>query len=388
MPDTVRTLAVHLDKNRPGSDGSALPGLDGLRAVAVVLVLLYHQQLVGFGWAGVQIFFVLSGYLITKILHRTRSAPLSQYLRNFYGRRALRIFPLYYAYLLALGLAAAFGVAPPDLRSGLPFAVTYTYNFYHAGSGFVHSKLLTHLWSLSVEEQFYLVWPLFLYFLEPNKLRRVLWGLVLAGPLIRALLFQGLRLSGTSILSDTEIALYVCTPSHVDAFALGALASLFPFGTGRRALLVGLGLTLALGLLILVVYGPAGLRSSIGYPIGLKHGYAYIWGYSLINVSSVLLIECLVRGVFLPRFFEHPALAYLGRISYGVYVLHFPVQAMVERVLPASSVLVRMAVQLVCTLASASVSYHVFELRFLRLKDRWFGNEKPRSEREVFAQSE
>ncbi|MDI1428474.1 acyltransferase family protein [Polyangium sorediatum] len=150
---------------------------------------------------------------------------------------------------------------------------------------------------------------------------------------------------------------------------------------------MGLGLTLALGLSVLFIYGPTGLRSSIGYPIGLKHGYAYIWGYSLINVSSVLLIECLVRGAFLTRFFEHPALAYLGRISYGVYVLHFPVQALVERALPASSVLLRMAMQFACTLASASVSYHFFELRFLRWKDRWFGYAKPRSERDVITQS-
>jgi len=161
------------------------PHLDGVRTLAVLLVALFHQEICPFGWVGVQIFFVLSGFLITRILVQAREAPFGVYLRNFYGRRSLRIFPLYFSVvgLLAIGVAA--GVSMNGVREGLIYAATYTYNLFHATNQFKHSKIIAHFWSLCVEEQFYLVWPFLLYFTRPSATRRVLAGIVLAGPLVR-----------------------------------------------------------------------------------------------------------------------------------------------------------------------------------------------------------
>ncbi len=140
-----------------------LSGLDGLRAIAVLLVFLFHDTLLGCGWIGVQIFFVLSGYLITGLLYRAKGVPFGQYVREFYGRRSLRIFPVYFAILTLFWTASRLGLEMHGLRAGLPFAYTYTYNWYHTTAGFEHSRLISHFWSLCVEEQFYLIWPCLIF---------------------------------------------------------------------------------------------------------------------------------------------------------------------------------------------------------------------------------
>jgi len=98
-----------------GENGK-LAGLDGLRAVAVLLVVVFHDELLEFGWVGVQTFFALSGYLITGLLYRARDVPLGSYLKDFYGRRALRIFPLYYVVIAMLGALDEAGAALPEVR--------------------------------------------------------------------------------------------------------------------------------------------------------------------------------------------------------------------------------------------------------------------------------
>ena len=183
METTPRTAvsAVHLS------------GLDGLRGLAIALVLvhsltmfvhpvsaggqLYHAAL-AFGWSGVQLFFVLSGFLITGILLDTRPTP--HYFRNFYIRRALRIFPLYY-----VTLAVAFIVLPaldrmPQVYAGdyphQAFLWLYLSNWRHdIGGGF------SHYWSLALEEQFYLVWPLVVFFCSRPTLLKICIGLSVAG---------------------------------------------------------------------------------------------------------------------------------------------------------------------------------------------------------------
>src|SRR4029078_7222796 len=168
-----------------------LPGLDGLRALAVLLVVVCHQYVLSLGWVGVQIFFVLSGYLIPGLLVRDREQPLGSYLRDFYGRRALRIFPLYYAVLAVLLLASVSGIQLSGVREALPFAATYTYNFWYAAHGTV-SYLLTHFWSLCVEEQFYLFWPFVVYLCPPRYIRHLLMALILLGPIVRAVMVRWL----------------------------------------------------------------------------------------------------------------------------------------------------------------------------------------------------
>jgi peptidoglycan/LPS O-acetylase OafA/YrhL len=350
--------------------------LDGVRTLAVLLVALFHQEVCPFGWIGVQIFFVLSGFLITRILVQARGAPFGVYLRNFYGRRSLRIFPLYFSVVALLAVGVAAGLSLPGVREGLVYAATYTYNLFHATSQFKHSRIISHFWSLCAEEQFYLVWPFLLYFTRPSATRRVLAGIVLAGPLVRVLSLKILELPGLPVLPTTDIALYVLTTTHLDAFAIGGYAALFPFRASRKLLFGSFAVLLAAGMLVLGTSrdtdGSPLHWGSLGYPLGLQGGFAMFWGYSLINICSALLIDCVAHGRFAPRFFGNRVMSYLGKISYGLYIFHFPLQFVVEQVLPGSPLALQIFVQFSLTILVSSASFHLWEARFSKLKDVYF----------------
>lgn len=351
------------------SSTGKLPGLDGLRAIAVLLVVAFHQYVLPIGWLGVQIFFVLSGYLISRGLVRDREAPLGAYLKSFYGRRALRIFPLYYLTLGVLALVAIWDDTP-EFRQGLPFASTYTYNFWYAFRATGPCLLISHFWSLCVEEQFYLVWPFVIYLVPKRYLKHLLWAIVLLAPLIRFALSRWLLAPGATRLWDAHVALDVMTPTHLDAFAIGALFSISSVRAARPTLLAVLG---ALGVLGFALLRHAHLPLlSFGFPIGLPAGYGFVWGYTLLNLAAGLTIACLARRELLPQLFESRVLMYLGKISYGLYVIHYPVQALLTRVAPHASVTVRMSAQLGLTVLLASASYYLWERRFLGVKEAWF----------------
>ncbi|MBI5814878.1 MAG: acyltransferase [Nitrospinae bacterium] len=160
--------------------------MDSFRFFAFLAVFLFHAGYLECGYLGVQAFFVLSGFLLTPILLDMKaSLDRGQYFRNFYGRRVLRIFPLYYACLVAAALVLLSAWQLPALRqtpgvasslAELPYLFTYTSDFYQAAhSGLRHtSPLFTHFWSLAVEEQFYLVWPFFLWLVPARRLPY--WG--------------------------------------------------------------------------------------------------------------------------------------------------------------------------------------------------------------------
>src|SRR6266702_4603992 len=210
-----------------------LPVLDGLRGLAVLMVLVFHfvgqmlptnaleRAIVGVtkhGLLGVDLFFVLSGFLITGLLYEARNKP--HYLRNFYMRRVLRIFPLYYGVL-----ALVFFVAPliPPLRGSTldylldrqAWAWLYAVNVYIAKDGAWSFSYLNHFWSLSVEEHFYLVWPLAVFLMARRP--RMLIAMCLAVSLGAMLA----RLTG-SMLGLSWWTTYVLTPFRLDGLALGA----------------------------------------------------------------------------------------------------------------------------------------------------------------------
>src|SRR3979409_474403 len=164
-----------------------IKALDGVRGIAILLVILFHCGYLGCGWVGVQLFFVLSGFLITSILLKDRGASLSAYLKRFYWRRSLRSFPLYYLYLLVILGAYLLLKIPPAFANQWPYLFTYTYNVRHILPNYDGSQLLIHLWSLSVEEQFYLIWPLLVFVFAARRFKTLLIGIVVAVPLLRLL---------------------------------------------------------------------------------------------------------------------------------------------------------------------------------------------------------
>ena len=159
--------------------------------------------------------------------------------------------------------------------------------------------------------------------------------------------------------------------THLDAFAMGALAAIFPIKSSSWRILISFALLISVGVLVMLTNGNMTV-SALGYPLGLQHGYAYLWGYTLLNIFSVLVISALTTRTFLPRFFEWRPLRYVGEISYGVYILHYPVQSMIAKAMPSFPSALRLSIQIIITLILASISYRFLELPFLRLKEKWF----------------
>jgi peptidoglycan/LPS O-acetylase OafA/YrhL len=217
--------------------------LDVVRTFAVFFVILEHWQFqyihAPTGALGVKIFFVLSGYLITNSLWQTKQADIYKYLSTFYIKRSFRIFPIYYLYLLLFGgfflFAKNFFVQIPVFAEGFDtfqkyfwYLLTYTYNFQEMVGGFVfnqhflNSRFFGHLWSLCIEEQFYLVFPFMVYFLPKKYLIVFCAIVVLASPFLRILLTKFLLQK-----TDHEFLVYVTihnfTPLQIDVFFIGAL---------------------------------------------------------------------------------------------------------------------------------------------------------------------
>ncbi len=344
------------------------PGLDGLRALAVIAVILYHA---GFswmrgGWVGVEVFFVVSGFLITALLLDEHDRTGTVALGQFWLRRARRLLPALIVMLAAVaGVALAVGSAGQlgQLRRDLPWALGYLGNWgqivgdipYYTGD----PPLLRHLWSLAIEEQFYLVWPLVFLALVRSRLTRVATaGVVAAGAVAAMALMAWLQLSGPGPVDlfggvDRVNFMYLSTFTRAGGLLLGAAAAfvwrpwrLAPPIPGRRldsAGGVGLG-----GLLCI-----AGAAS-------LTAGYVYLWLLPLVSVLSLVAVLVVVhpaaRGM--RRLLGTSALVEVGKRSYGLYLWHWPIFVLLGATHGAVG---RFVVALGLTVVVAELSYRYVE---------------------------
>ena len=361
-----------------------IKGLDGLRGIAVILVMLFHYRLydfgeigVGVGWVGVQLFFVLSGFLITRILLADREHSLSAYLKKFYWRRSLRIFPLYYAYLLALTLAFLLLNFPPTLGEKAPWLYSYTYNYTRLSPAWTHSIFFTHLWSLSVEEQFYLLWPLFIFFVRGRALKISLLAIIVLVPAFRGILAAYLQQQTALDPRAVGEAVYWFTLSHFDAFATGGAVAVFRLSERIRRpgwfCGIAAAVVILVGLLNLLVLPHATPLepSSLGYPIAaLEHGQ-HIWSYSLLNGFFAALI--LWVSVASPKFLNATPLVAIGKVSYGMYVFHWGLLGAFNQLVGTRLVssTLSFVVYLGVVYAVSWLSYRYFEQYFLKLKNRF-----------------
>ena len=345
-----------------------LAQLDGLRALAVLAVCWHHWMPkrfhLGLNWGaiGVDLFFVLSGFLITGILLDCRahvesgSQSVAFTARRFYARRFLRIFPLYYAALLVATVALP--LAPGTLLS----LWTYTFNLYGAFAGGLSGTLVSHFWSLAVEEQFYLVWPWVVLCLSR---RGVLWATLAAlalGPLSRHLMFtNGFAFDATRMI----------TPSCLDLLCGGALVALLARARGVAELaarpatrLFGLAASaLALwGVWIQTrVEGQAG-ATALDVLVVYSRWPFFAW---LVLLAARGLPGVLGRGL------ASRPLGYVGQISYGVYVFHAFALVLDRFGLAAFHPLVRLPVYALVTLVLATLSWRFFEAPINAFKDRF-----------------
>ena len=365
-----------------------IPGLDGIRAIAFLLVFLVHTDYIYIGWVGVQLFFVLSGFLITNILLRMKEKfSAGDFFKKFYGRRFLRIFPLYYLYLLIMLIVTAvllhyeYRVQYMErFQEHLPYALGYVYNFFNASSAYDgESWFIGHLWSLSSEEQFYLIWPL-LIFLTPKKhLKKLFIGAIIAGILFRLAVTALYKYADPTFLySNMSIVIYVLPFSYLDAFGLGAYITRFDIPKAKWQFYTLLILLPIVGFATTYIStGDWGVSTALGFAYPLDKDLKQVWGYSYLSYLCVLLIYLVVREKqFLP-FLENKFISYLGRISYGLYVYHFAIVWFVRRIRdfgisePLAKPLA-LVISAILTYIVASLSYKYFEKPILDLKDKYF----------------
>jgi peptidoglycan/LPS O-acetylase OafA/YrhL len=352
--------------------------LDGVRALAILLVMLFHFYfLLEVGWIGVQLFFVLSGFLITSILLDGKQEALGTYLKRFYWRRSLRIFPLYYVYLLGIVLLFLVAQQPPDFLRKLPYLLLYNYNHYPLFNSLSIDTTFTHFWSLSVEEQFYLFWPLLIFFLPERPLKILLIVIIVSSPLIRWVAFEWLSTHDYPA-DDLGQIVYRLTLSHFDGFAFGALIPLYKLQQraqlGKKLLLGSSILFFLLGAINIAT--TAAPISSWGFPNGGTDNYQYVWSYTVINLLSLSLIITVLsshESMWLRKFFETPLLVHIGKVSYGMYVYHWILLAGYRKILhpfigyrPLSFV-----IYLMLTFAVSWLSFFFFERYFINLKDKF-----------------
>jgi peptidoglycan/LPS O-acetylase OafA/YrhL len=360
------------------------PALDGIRGLAILCVLGHHliyvnqqasgsvyvwsRALVDSLWLGVDIFFALSGFLITGILVRTLNAP--GYFRNFYGRRTLRIFPLYYFVLFIVILATpwlhiAWGAQIWRLLtySNHPFPTHDSrWSFYFGGD-----ISLVNLWSLHIEEQFYLFWPLLVFlFRLPRRLLFVAGGLSLSSIALR------LYLASKGV---PYVSIYSSLLTRLDALLIGAILALLLYTPIRHRVqhLAPYALSVfLLGLAALFVHNHGLLWKDVSPRL-------FSLQFTLISLAATALIAvCLDSDSWVTRLFSTPTLRFFGRYSYGMYVYHsvLPIFYLgaLQRLLaplvlhPALQHLLISLAGLSSTIVVSMLSYHLLEMRFLRLK--------------------
>lgn len=346
--------------------------LDGIRGIAALAVVCFHLA-PGFapqGWVAVDCLFVLSGYLISAILLANRGDP--HYFFNFYVRRSLRIWPIYY--LTLLPILAAYRLMPTNypINSGIILQyLTYTQNIQHIWFDPADRAIqaYSHTWTLAIEEQFYMLWPLMVRTVHRRGLA-----------LLRAAIAVGsVALRGMGMTWDV-------LPARCDGFAMGALLALIISGhhssaESRENLLFVLITTVVVAgaAVALFLWGPQEILTPWGKFRLLSRGE---WMCGPLNLLFFGLIGVVILNVGREwlGFLRWRPLVYLGTISYGLYLYHIPVRFAVEAVFrtlgsghsfDASRPLFRSIIELTFSITVASLSWRFIEKPVLGLKGRF-----------------
>ncbi|HEX2912573.1 MAG TPA: acyltransferase family protein [Chloroflexia bacterium] len=359
-----------------------IPGLDGLRAIAVIAVLLYHADLAWFqgGFLGVEVFFVISGYLITTLLLKEWREQKTIDLKKFWFRRARRLLPALFAVLIAT-LVFSVIFLPNEvasLRADVLAAFTYVTNWYLI---FAHKSyfetigrpsLLRHLWSLAVEEQFYLLWPplllLGLKFMHPRRVLAVVVGVALLSAVAMALLYQP---------EVDPSRLYYGTDTRASGLLIGA-ALAFVWAPNRE--ITWQGRRSRLNSLLLNLAGIGALVVLLAYftLVNEFQPFLYQGGFVLLSLATAALIAVVVHPLahLGAGFLNWSPLRWLGLRSYSLYLWHWPI-FMITRPqldLPLEGLpLIVLRFGLACLAADLSYRYIEMPIRNGALTQLWRG---------------
>ncbi len=312
-----------------------MPTLDGIRGIAILMVVLHNIASHGvehasnfvvkifllvcdFGWVGVQLFFVLSGFLITGILLDGKGS--ANQLKNFYIRRSLRIFPLYYVFLVVIFIVLPLlRIDPTWLEQTKNYEMWYWLYLINWVQPFADKLEMGHLWSLAIEEQFYLLWPMLAVFLHKNTLAYVCLSLIVTAIIFRLLFVTLLPDIGTTVA-------YTFTVARYDALAIGALIALtcrnklwFEYVKERSyAVTVSILSVITILLLIYHEFDPVnGILAPLNQTL-----IAILFG--LLILFSIE-INCEKTTIYY-RILSSKLLTLFGKYSYAIYIFHLPVK--------------------------------------------------------------
>lgn len=344
-----------------------IPEFDGLRGLAVLAVVAHHAEHLApelawhtaagrwarSGWLGVDLFFVLSGYLITRGLFGLRGGP--HYYARFYGRRVLRIVPLHALYLATVFTVARerTGVAPGDAW----MVATFLTNVLYVAAG-PPGALVAPLWSLAVEEHFYALWPALMRHRTPAGVVRLVVAAAVLASLVRA---------GLYAITD-PLTVYVSTPCRIDTLLVGAALAAVAREAGEDAVVAWCRARVwpAVAALLVVAGTPYG-HVALAYP---SRVFAAV-GYLAVALACAVLVGAVGPGAAPVQWLRAPWLVHVGRVSYGVYVLHSAVGLTVASVLPRSVPRELAAVAIAAaSVLVATVTWRVVERPVMALRPR------------------
>jgi peptidoglycan/LPS O-acetylase OafA/YrhL len=353
----VEPLALLPEKLRQGLASREIPTLNGLRAIAVLFVILSHGGLPAPGGFGVLIFFTLSGFLITWLLLSEYAKTGAISLKNFYARRSLRIFPAYYAYS-ALTLGLLFLAHKPINVPQTVASLLYVNNYYQAILGDPNT-VFSHTWSLAVEEQFYLIWaPSIIVLLRRRSILPALVTAIVTIWIYRlVLVFFGVH----------QGYIYEAFDTRADHLLTGCLLAwlLFEQKWVRLFELVCRPWVMVLITVVLAILNIAEFR----YEAIFRDTVAFTFEPALVAMLIPGLIHA--SGSLVGRILESPIVSGIGRISYSMYLYQQIVIGPVEKALISQPVVLRAFASLIVTIAIALCSYYLIEKPFLRLKSRF-----------------
>jgi len=341
-----------------------IKGLDALRALAVAIVVVGHsrihlfysdrgpvgnvfQVLLPSDMFGVDVFFVLSGFLITSILLHADNGNLPKIilLKNFVARRTLRIFPVYYLTLLILWI-----ISYPDIRQYLTWFLTYTSNILcfktHVWNAF------SHTWSLSVEEQFYLIWPWFILFVDKKYFKYLFAFFILSGPVS----------SFISMKTYNGIA-PILLPNCFDSFGIGGLYAYCSVRPEKMEKFKNvLRFAFPIALCIYLYWKFMAVAGMVGFGDG-------IFNRTINSIMAIWLIDHVINSK--SKFWEMPLLNRIGKISYGIYLFHIPVSVIVNSLHISDNLYIIYAIKLPALLLISYCSYYFFEIKVMALKKKF-----------------
>jgi peptidoglycan/LPS O-acetylase OafA/YrhL len=338
-----------------------IPGIDALRAISVLLVMVYH-----FGYSsvpggyGVVFFFVLSGFLITWLLqqelHRSQTISFSK----FYARRSLRIFPAFYAYWIVSVLLLTITEKHINWPHALSAAFYYS-NYYHAILQ-DPNDLFSHTWSLAIEEQFYILWPLTLLYLKRRGARL---DICLA---VAIFAIAAYRAALVNLFHVDQAWLYAAFDTRADALLVGCLTAVILFERRLASFWHFLSSsTLAPVITIALIW------IAMGHTGMTINRYRDVYGFALVPpLMAIFMVQCIMftRSNKLWNWLEWRSVKYVGRISYGLYLYQQLTVDYVHRHMGGPDLL-KLTAAIAATLVCASLSFSIIERPFLRAKERF-----------------